>query len=189
MTLIDWFTWWREVILIKHIEAWTVARVSLQNWVAPFSVPRQLNSDSGNKLESDLWASMSELLGTLLNPTTANHSQSNGLIERLCKTLKASLKAWLISPNWVDELPWVLLGLRTTPKEDLNASPADLVYGSTLRVTGFYPWNRAKPRYRKYPEVTGQDGYPQINPCQHAWGWTLQNQGFQQHWCQPILFL
>ena len=34
------------------------------------------------------------------------------------------------------ELPWVLLGLRTTPKEDLNASPADLVYGSPLKVPG-----------------------------------------------------
>ena len=71
---------------------------------------------------------MSELLGTGLNPTTAYHPQANGIVEQLHRTFKASLKACLTAPNWMDELPWVLLGLRTTPKEDLNASPADLVY-------------------------------------------------------------
>ena len=79
---------------------------------------------------------MSELLGTQLNPTTAYHPQANGLIERFHRTLKASLKARLTGPNWIDELPWVLLGLRTMPKEDLNTSPADLVYGSPLTVPG-----------------------------------------------------
>ena len=34
------------------------------------------------------------------------------------------------------ELPWVLLGLRTMPKEDLGASTAELVYGTTLSVPG-----------------------------------------------------
>ena len=79
---------------------------------------------------------MTNLLGTELHPTTAYHPQANGMIERLHRTLKAALKARLSGPNWVDELPWVLLGLRTTPKEDLNASPADLVYGAPLTVPG-----------------------------------------------------
>ena len=39
--------------------------------------------------------------------------------------MKSALRAGLNSPNWADELPWVLLGLHTTPKEDLNASPAE----------------------------------------------------------------
>ena len=83
---------------------------------------------------------MSNLLGTDLHPTTAYHPQANGLIERNHRDLKASLKCRLSGPNWVDELPWVLLGLRTAPKEDLKSSSAELVYGSPLTVPGdFFP--------------------------------------------------
>ena len=79
---------------------------------------------------------MSMLLGTQLNPTTAYHPQSNGFIERLHRTLKAALKARITGPDWLDELPWILLGIRSTPKEDIGASPAEMVYGSTLTVPG-----------------------------------------------------
>ena len=66
------------------------------------------------------------------------------MIERLHRTVKAALKARLTGPNWADELPWVLLGLRTTPKDDLKASPADLVYGSPLTVPGDFVQDSAQ---------------------------------------------
>lgn len=40
--------------------------------------------------------------------------------------------------DWVDVLPVVLLGLRTSFKEDLRATAAELVYGTTLRLPGEY---------------------------------------------------
>ena len=36
----------------------------------------------------------------------------------------------------MDELPLVLLGLRSAPKEDLGCSPSELVYGTTIRLPG-----------------------------------------------------
>ena len=46
----------------------------------------------------------------------------------------------------MDELPWVLLGLRTVPKEDLKASAAELVYGAPLTVPGdFVPDTEPTP--------------------------------------------
>ena len=54
------------------------------------------------------------------------------MIERFHRTLKARLTG----PNWVEELPWVLLGLRTTPKEDLGYSSAEHVYGEPLTIPG-----------------------------------------------------
>ena len=40
------------------------------------------------------------------------------------------------------ELPWVLLGLRTMPKDGLNHSSADIVYGQPLVVPGeFFPYD------------------------------------------------
>jgi hypothetical protein len=42
----------------------------------------------------------------------------------------------LKGPSWTDELPWVLLGIRTAPKQDLGTSSAELVYGAPLTVPG-----------------------------------------------------
>ena len=61
---------------------------------------------------------------------------ANGMIERFHRTLKTALKARLIGPNWVEELPCVLPWLVTTPKEDLGYSSAELVYGETLTIPG-----------------------------------------------------
>ncbi|XP_043279562.1 uncharacterized protein [Venturia canescens] len=38
--------------------------------------------------------------------------------------------------DWVETLPTVLLGLRTSVKEDIKMSAAELVYGTTLRLPG-----------------------------------------------------
>ncbi|CAN7950979.1 unnamed protein product [Ixodes pacificus] len=64
---------------------------------------------------------------------------------RICTTslhrsLKSSLKAQGDSAHWCRQLPLVLLGLRSAVEEELNCSPAELVYGSTLRLPGdFFP--------------------------------------------------
>ena len=36
----------------------------------------------------------------------------------------------------MDHLPWVLLGLRTAPKDDISSSVAEMVYGALLTVPG-----------------------------------------------------
>ena len=136
LTVVDRFTRWPEALPIKDIETRTIARVYAQHWIARFGVPTLMTSDRGPQFVSDLWAALSSLLGTSLHPTTAYHPQANGLVERMHRTLKASLKARLTSPHWIEELPWVNLGLRTNPKEDLNTSPAEMVYGAPLTVPG-----------------------------------------------------
>ncbi|KAI0225062.1 hypothetical protein LSAT2_023988, partial [Lamellibrachia satsuma] len=79
---------------------------------------------------------LGKLLGMQLHHTTAYHAQSNGLVERFHRQLKASLKARLHGPDWRDELPIVLLGIRFSIKEDLGCTSAELVYGTTLRLPG-----------------------------------------------------
>ena len=85
---------------------------------------------------SKLWTTVSQLLGMKHSRTTSYHPQANGLVERFHRHLKSALRARLTGPNWIDELPWVLLGIRTAPKEDLHTSSAELVYGAPLTVPG-----------------------------------------------------
>ena len=91
-------------------------------------------SDRGAQFTSGFWTAMSQLLGTQLHHTTAYHP--NGLVERFHRQMKASLRAQLTGPHWMDKLPWVMLGIRTAPKEDLGTSSAELMYGAPLTVPG-----------------------------------------------------
>lgn len=56
------------------------------------------------------------------------------MIERFHRTLKAAFTC--TGGNWAENLPLILLALRNTVKEDLNTTPAELVYGETLCLPG-----------------------------------------------------
>ena len=95
-----------------------------------------MTSDRGAQCTSQLWTSIAQLLGIELHLTTAYHPQSNGLVERFRRHLRASLRARLTVPNWTTELPWVLLGICTAPKDDLGCSSAELDYSVPVTVRG-----------------------------------------------------
>lgn len=73
-------------------------------------------------------------MGTKHVRTTPYHPCANGLIERWHRTLKAALMCH--KGSWIDTLPTVLLGLRCSYKEDIKATPAELVYGTSIRLPG-----------------------------------------------------
>ena len=138
LTVIDRFTWWPEAIPIARTDAGTIGRAFALHWVPRFGVPKDITSDRGTQFTSDIWRALSESLGAKIHHMTAYHPQSNGLVERFHRSLKVALRARLTTPAWMDDLPWVLLGLRTMPKQDLGASVADMVYGSPLTVPGTF---------------------------------------------------
>ena len=93
-------------------------------------------TDCGHQFESKLWHNLMVLLDSRRTRTTAYHPQCNRIVERFHRQLKAALKAQPNPASWMDALPLVLLGIRTTVKEDLSATAAEMVYGTTLRLPG-----------------------------------------------------
>ncbi|KFD66796.1 hypothetical protein M514_20940 [Trichuris suis] len=136
LTAVDRFTRWPEVWPVRDISARTVAETFLANWIARFGVPRQITTDQGRQFESHLWTALNKLMGTKHTPTSAYHPQANGLVERFHRQLKTALIARMhaLGIKWTLALPLVLLGIRAALKADLGLAPAEMVYGSSLRL-------------------------------------------------------
>ena len=135
LTVIDRFTRWPEAIPIPDSKTSTCVKALIQHWISRFGVPEDITTDRGPQFTS-LWSELGKLLGLKLHNTTAYHPQPNGMVERLHRQLKSALKARTTDPYWMDHLPFVLLGLRVAWRENPNCSPAELVYGSSLRIPG-----------------------------------------------------
>lgn len=136
LTVIDRTTRWPEAYPLKDITARSIATVFLKEYISRFGVPIRVTSDQGSQFTSSVFRELSKFLGIDKIETTAYHPQSNGLVERFHRQLKASILARGNSTNWSEELPIVLLGLRSVFKEDLKASAAEMVYGQCLRLPG-----------------------------------------------------
>ena len=141
LTVIDRFSRWVEAFPLPDITASSCATAFLWGWIARFGVPSQIITDQGRQFTSGLWRDTMALLGVSPVLTTSYHPQSNGMIERVHRTLKERLmfcaaSSSAPSSSWMDHLPLVLLGLRTTVREDAGCCPADVVFGEQLRLPG-----------------------------------------------------
>ncbi|KAF2345732.1 Reverse transcriptase domain [Trinorchestia longiramus] len=129
LTCIDRATRWCEAVPLVDTSASSVAIAFMSGWISRFGVPLEVVTDRGAQFESELFSNLSSLLGFHHVRTTSYHPQSNGLVERLHRTLKTDIMAR--QQNWFHSLPIVLLGLRMTPNV-AGFSPFTAVTGTMM---------------------------------------------------------
>ncbi|XP_072744006.1 uncharacterized protein [Anoplolepis gracilipes] len=118
---------WPEAVPITNISADTITFAFYNTWIARFRAPAIITTDRGSQFESLIFEVLIKLIGSTRIRTTAYHPQSNGIIERWHRSLKTAIKCQT-TQNWTEVLPTVLLGLRTSIKDDIKASAAEMVY-------------------------------------------------------------
>ncbi|UYV75033.1 hypothetical protein LAZ67_12002194 [Cordylochernes scorpioides] len=125
---------WPEAFPISDKTAISVAKAFFRGWISKYGVPATITTDQGREFESHLFKDLTSLIGTNRIRTTAYNPAANGLVERLHRQIKAAIMASGNTINWIDALPLVLLGIRTSYKEDLKCTAAEMVFGTTLNL-------------------------------------------------------
>lgn len=140
VTMIDRFTRWPEAIPVSEITAEVIAKVFYEKWICRFGTVFKVTSDQGRQFESSLFTQLLKLMGIKKSRSSPYHPQCNGIIERWHRSMKQALTARVTNnTSWCNELPTVLLGLRAVGRSDNNVSPAEYMYGQTIRLPGdFY---------------------------------------------------
>jgi hypothetical protein len=136
LVVTDYFTKWAEAYPLRNQEAETVARVLVEQFICRFGVPLSLHSDQGSNFESNVFQSVCKLLGIHKTRTTAYHPQSDGLVERLNRTIQNMLSIYVREDqvDWDVHLPYVMMAYRASEQETVGVNPNRMMFGREVSL-------------------------------------------------------
>lgn len=130
----DYFTKWTEAFALPDHKAITVADTLVTEVFLRYGTPRVIHSDQGREFQSDLMKELYALLDIQQTRTAPYRPQSDGLVERLNRTILAMLsKLSADNPgDWDDHLPYVMCAYRATIHQSTGSSPNRLMLGREI---------------------------------------------------------
>ncbi len=132
----DYFTRWVEAYAIPNQEATTVATKLIDEMFCRFGIPARLHSDQGRQFESEVVQEVCRVLHICKSRTTPYHPQSDGLVERLNRTL-LSMLATTVHGNpgdWECHLPKLCMAYNTSEQPTTGYAPFSLMFGQKARI-------------------------------------------------------
>ena len=100
-----------------------------------FGLPKEVKTDQGSNFTANLFAQVLKTLSIANRVSSAYHPESQGALERWHQTLKSMLRKYCMDTknNWEEGVPFVLFAAREVVQESTGFSPAELVFGHTVR--------------------------------------------------------
>lgn len=108
---------------------------ALTKLFSTFGLPKVVQTDQGTNFMSRLFKQVLSQLNIKHEVSSAYHPESQGALERFHQTLKSMLRTFCAQSEkeWDEGLPLLLFAVRETQQESLGFSPAELVFGHTVR--------------------------------------------------------
>ena len=136
IVFMDYLTKWPEAYAISNQSSETIARLLVENVICHHGVPKELLSDRGPNLLSNLILDICNLMGIKKVNTTAYHPQTDGLVENFNRTLRAMIAKHTkkFGREWDVYLPQLLFAYCTKLHESTGESPFYLLYGRDAKL-------------------------------------------------------
>ncbi len=134
LTIMCAATRYPEAIPLRSLRAKAIVK-ALTSFFSTFGLPKVVQTDQGTNFMSRLFNQILSQLHIQHVVSSAYHPESQGALERFHQTLKTMLKTYCTESEkeWDVGLPLLLFALRETVQESLGFSPAELVFGHTVR--------------------------------------------------------
>ena len=127
----DYMTRYAETAALPKGTAQEVAKFFIHQVVLRHGAPEVLITDRGTAFTAELMQGVLRYSNTDHRRTTAYHPQTNGLTERLNKTMADMLSMYVDVEHktWDEILPYVTFAYNTAIQETTQMTPFELVYG------------------------------------------------------------
>ena len=136
LVITEYLTRWCEAAALPDATANTVANALLQRVIFPHGCPHQILSDQGSQFRSEVMQVLTQSLEIKQLFTSPYHPQTNGLTERMNKTIKQTIAAYVdpLHQSWDQVLPFAVHAYNTSVQESTKVSPFRALYGRDPRL-------------------------------------------------------
>lgn len=133
----DYLTRYAETKALPRGTASEVAKFFLEHVVLRHGAPTTIITDRGTAFTAAFLQDVFKLTNSTHRKCTAYHPQTNGLTERLNRTLADMLSMYvdLEHKNWDEILPYATFAYNTAMQETTRCAPFELVYGRSVTTT------------------------------------------------------
>ena len=136
VVFVDYMTKWVEAYPTPDQTTETIVRLLVDEIICRHGVPAQLLSDRGPNLLAKLMEEVCGLMGMKKVNTVAYHPQTDGLVEKMNRTLRSMIAKHTrkFGREWDVHLQQLLFAYRVKPQDSTQESPFFLLYGRDARL-------------------------------------------------------
>lgn len=147
VVLQDYMTKWVEATAMPACDAKDISSWLSDEIFSRFGIPASIVSDHGSQFDSKVYKDFCDRLGIIQNFATPYHHQSNGLVERMNRSLENMLRMYVDKDqtDWDLYLSPCLFAYRTSIHSVTKKSPFEAMFIRTARmpVDSLYPTSHA----------------------------------------------